>query len=581
MAERAQVTRVTSMVEPPNTEEIGIYRDANLVRLAKGITESYHYETDFLAELLQNAVDAVRQTGRKRGNTVDVTYDSVRGVYQVFDNGIGMSRADLKRFALGQTGKADLSSLLIGEKGVGGSYVLLISDLFEVESVKDGARVLARCEGARDKLWSNEEPVLKIIRDEPAVGAANSTTVRVRSQEFKSYADAEELNDDLRLFTAVGNTRVPFTTEELTIDVTLSFVKRDEDGSEVKITRPVDFCFLHPAVSTTAETVSFSDLEAEAAKQGGKLSLPAGVYRDRLFVDIDTEKLVLLAFGSTALLEKLRIDPTIVLGVKGAPMPVEIKAPITGSTGYWRNVFILINKDDAELDIGRKSITRTGVLELNTRLRDLFNERVAKYGHLFIEPKGAHVAGALEQLKEQAKAKPDLNVPGIGYEKVPAKGEELSVIGVFHELIGAEKLTGYHTLSESTDGVYDAIIRYRVPLESLGKSARESVLAALRKVKDKPSTYVVDGFVEYKVDAIDFILDCDRGRKDLSQVMLVVAFDLNRKRLRKGWSVLVIPEDDRIFQGAKYSLRHEATNREVPLILLKDFRFERATPAND
>lgn len=55
--------------------DIGIFRDANLVRLAQGIIESYHYDTDFLSELVQNAVDAIRETGRDHDNEITVVDD--------------------------------------------------------------------------------------------------------------------------------------------------------------------------------------------------------------------------------------------------------------------------------------------------------------------------------------------------------------------------------------------------------------------------------------------------------------------------------------------------------------------------
>jgi len=557
-----------------DNDEVGLFRDADLVRLARGVIESYHYDTDFLSELVQNAVDAIRETKRDRENVISVCYNSSKGMYSIKDNGIGMSKKDLRKFALGQTGKSDLSALLIGEKGVGGSYVLMISDFFEVESVKDGKRIVARCVGSRDALGENKEPILKVIEEGDAPEVPNYTRITTKSYEFKNYAKIEDLVHDLRLFTAIGNTKSPFNLEKMNVEVSVSLTTKDDEGNDVTVTKPVEFSILHPAVTSDIETISFEELKANADGHGGKVDLPAGIYRDKIFVLKDNEKQILAAFGGASLLEKAGIEPTIVLGVKGAPMPVEVKSPTTGYAGYWRNLFIVINRDDVELDIGRKSITRKDVREINEILRDFFNTKIVKFASLFIEPSNAPVKGITDQLKEQAKNKPDLEIEGISYEKIPAAGEELAVVSIFHELIGAKILQGYQTLSESSDSMYDGIVRCRIPLESLGKTSREQVANAMRKIKEKPTHYIVDGFIEYKVDAVEFISDCEKGKKHVEDVMLVVAYDFTRKGLRKGWVVSNITPEEKIFPGTKLKLIHESSGREIPLILLRDFRLE-------
>ncbi|MEM3452846.1 MAG: hypothetical protein QW835_04375, partial [Candidatus Hadarchaeum sp.] len=150
--------------------------------------------------------------------------------------------------------------------------------------------------------------------------------------------------------------------------------------------------------------------------------------------------------------------------------------------------------------------------------------------------------------------------------------EELRVVGIFHELIGKGILKGYQTLSESSDAPYDAIIRYSVKISDLQPRAQELIQEGFRKIKQKPDIFMVEGFVEYKVDAVEFMADHDKGLKKIEDIMLLVAYDLNRKKIRKGWKVEPIPEDEKIFYGAKFKLVNVNMNREVPLILLKEFR---------
>ncbi len=556
-------------------DSIGIYTEADLVRIARDIIDSYHYDTDFLAELVQNAVDAVRLS-EKENREIIVEYDAPKGLFTIRDNGVGMDRNDLRRFALGRTDKATaLSVLLIGEKGVGGSYVLLISDRFEVESVKDGKRILAVSENARDRVYQEKEPVLEIVEQAEVSGIGNYTRVAVRSVEFKSYSTVEELSNDLRMFTAIGNTKRALGEDEIDIKVSVTFITEDEEGNEVRITRPVDSSFLHPANEYGEIVIRYDELAEMAKQQGGKLDLPPGTYKDKLLAVRDSNNRILATFGQADLLDELKIEPVIVLGVKGAPMPVEIRPPKTGGAGYWRNLFVLINNDDVELDIGRKSITRKDKKKLDDALRDFFNKHILPHAKLFIPPREGPMKGALEQMKEQAMSKEDLWIPDARFAKVPAKGEELAVSAIFHELIGSGALKGYETLSESSDAPYDAIIRYRVKIEDLGRRAQERIKESYRKVKEKLTAYVQTGFLEFKVDATSFIIDCERGRKSVEDVMVLVAYDLNRKKMRKGWRVDPVKEEDRLFDGVKFQLVYEPLGARVPLILLKEFRHKK------
>jgi len=545
--------------------EIGIFREADLSRIAKDIIDSYHYEEDFLSELLQNATDSIRRTGRSTGNKIHVIYDALKGRFTVIDNGTGMSEDELKLFAIGKTDKpGDLQQLLIGEKGVGGSYVLLMSDFFEVESVKNGKKVRAICEKARDAVYSGKEPILKIV-ERADTSEENYTKISVEGIGFKRYSDIDTLVEDLRMFTSVGNTKIALGEKDIDIEVKATFIGRDEIGREIAISKPVKFCFLHPAIEYPDMMIKFEQLE-EDTKKG--IKYPDGHFENKFLEILDRERQIYAVFGREELLKEYKIPPMIVLGVKGAPMPVVIRPPRTGAAGYWRNLFVLINRDEVRLDIGRKSIARPDMDKIHKSLKDFFNEKVVKYAKLFIKPR---TVATLDQLKDQARNKEDLHIPGIPYLKVPAKGEELSVMSIFHEMVGKGLLKGYQTLSESSDAPYDAIMRYTVKISDLGPYAQKMIKRVLRKIKQK-QVYQVEGFVEFKVDATDFMTDCDKGKKRLEEVMLVVAYDLDRKKIKRGWKVEPIREEERIFDGAKFKLVHIGLNREVPLILLKEFR---------
>jgi hypothetical protein len=555
-------------------EKVGIFREADLTQLAQGIIQSYHYETDFLSELIQNSVDSIRRAGSQGIPKITVDYNAPKGLFTITDWGTGMSTSDLKLFALGRTDKptSALSDLLIGEKGVGGSYVLCISDFFEIESVKGEEKVRAICKNARDAIWNKQEPELEIVEKIKVTGVPSFTKISVKSVQFKAYKDVNELVRDLRTFTAIGNIKKLFGKEEMEIDCLVSITNSDDQGKEETVTQKTDFIFLHPAIEFADRVIWFDDLENQ--NNGKPLNLPDGIYKDNFYGIRNNEKEILAVFGREELLKKQGISPTILLGVKGAPMPVEIGPPKTGYSGYWRNLFIVLNRDKVQLDVGRKSIIRKDLLEIRTDLQEFFNQRVVKYAKLFTEPEKGILPSALEQLEEQARTKEDLRISKIHFAKTPEKGEELSVIGIFHEMIGAGILEGYQTLYESSDATYDAIIRYSIPISKLNPKVQEWVRESNRKIQPKPEVYTQTGFVEFKVEATEFMKDCDRGDKKIEQVMLVVAYDLNSQRIRKGWKVLPISDEERIFSGTKRKLVHEALEREVPVILLKEFRYQ-------
>ena len=155
---------------------------------------------------------------------------------------------------------------------------------------------------------------------------------------------------------------------------------------------------------------------------------------------------------------------------------------------------------------------------------------------------------------------------------MPSAGEELAVVGIFHELIGAGVLKGYRTLSSSSDSKYDAIIQYKVPLDSLGEKTQRSFKESSRKIKEKLEYYTQTGFVEFKVDAIDFMRDCDKGKKDPKEVMLLIAYDLSKRKIQNNWEVITIPDDEIIFWGTKIMIINKILGIAVPVILLKDYR---------
>src|SRR5688572_13441243 len=96
------------------------YRDE-----ARNILDSYAHPWDVLAELAQNAVDAIdqaRQGSAPGKHTIEVEIDQALRSVRVLDSGIGITDEDLRKVLRPHFSRKRGRSLR-GEKGVGLTYI--------------------------------------------------------------------------------------------------------------------------------------------------------------------------------------------------------------------------------------------------------------------------------------------------------------------------------------------------------------------------------------------------------------------------------------------------------------------------
>ena len=225
----------------------------------------------------------------------------------------------------------------------------------------------------------------------------------------------------------------------------------------------------------------------------------------------------------------------------------------------------MVNDDDCTLDAGRKSVTRDDLKRIRAKAVDAFN-KLTKYHKKFIVTTQTEAEKAvMDNLKEEARMLPDLRIDEVSYRKVP--NYEQGVVAIFHELIGSGKLKGYQSLSSSSDTKYDEIILYEVSLEELGQKFRTSFFKSRRNIKEKTDRYRQTIVTEYKLHGNEIIRD---SKKDLKHFDLLVAYDFETSKLRKGWQFIPVEEDELIYIGAKYKLVNPL-NDSCFVLLLKDF----------
>ncbi len=538
----------------------------NIPHLWRGILDSYHNYYDIFSELVQNSVDSVRKAGVKCPS-IKVSFDHKDQLIEIRDNGVGLSETDLQFFALGNTNKADEEDS-IGEKGLGASFILGISDSFYIESRRDNIKIIATCEKAYDSIHNKTVPQLNYTT-EKEIGESyclirvkiSKVDINIDNFEFFKYI--------LRTKTAIGNTNNLFLDEEERekIDINVHYKGINIDSVSEKI----PFLYLH-----LDELVDgfYPVFDAEYSRKNKKWIVdeteiaknPRGILRL-----VDYENKIYLTFAEVDIYKKFgeivgldRFPDDIVVSIKGCPTSVEINKPRLGYAGYYTNFHIVIQGTGFTLDAGRKTITRENAEYIRRMIKSFFSD-VIKYADKFVGvPHDAIGEGAgLDQIKERARETKDLSIKKIPFAKIPR--HEQSVVAIFHELLGAEVLNGYKTLLVSQYNTFDILFKYQTSIDNIGKNPREVYLKSAGRTAKQ---FNMISFAEFKLTLDKFCEDVNNNVKAMEHVNLVICWDIGK--LPQGWEFRKIYQDEVIYDGVNYILT-KMTYKKIHVLLLKDF----------
>ena len=134
----------------------------------RNIVDSYHHDWDVLAELCQNAVDAIREKSSPEGQ-VNVRFDRKNRSIEVTDSGIGMDRDKASRALSPNVTFKRGQPKLIGEKGLGLTFCAFRTNRITIETSKgDGLVHSVKFEGGRDWLEERrtEKPMVVVTTRE-------------------------------------------------------------------------------------------------------------------------------------------------------------------------------------------------------------------------------------------------------------------------------------------------------------------------------------------------------------------------------------------------------------------------------
>lgn len=587
----------------------------SLQREIRNIVDSYSHPWDILAELCQNSVDAIKKWEKKnpgidKKHEITIVINQKERSIRIIDNGVGFDPEKVASLlAPNETDKDEDD--LIGEKGVGLTFVIFSSNGFSLDTKSVKGSYSCKIRNADN--WVNgssikDEDVPKI--DNPEVSFEKNkpgdtyTDIKIEDvQTIDEGLDIFELTLTriehlLRTKTAIGYTGRKFNKGNLEISVILKVIT--PDGKELNPTN-ISFDYWFPdEFFSKKDVVDFDDFldkaptlsdRQKSKKLSGKCMVVQGsetkagrdyryfgffVPTRRSWIKSAKDYRLLDGSYSSRDVEDIPIDaadvqPGIFVSTRGMPTGIELTPPATGTMGYWPHLFILIENDSFKFDVGRKSIPGRSQPPIKDIAKKKFDDLskwkqwLAKDKTPDIKPPELHYLKRKNEFDEIKKF-PNLNFDEINYIKYPGE-QEAAVVAIFHELIGAGLLIGYHGLAEGYKKNYDFWGKYKISKDKIGEKYQEEIEDIFEK----------DIVVEFKYDASGVIDDVEENKKFFIDMDLLVCWDINREKFAKNnIDVELIPKEEIVYYGSNYYLEFPGTydlgqQSRKPIISLKAF----------
>ena len=462
--------------------------DINQIRQSiRDIDDSYNNDWDILAELCQNAVDAIRKSDVKEG-IIKLEIDSQRRSIKIYDNGIGIDPEKLsfllKPFS---TDKRD-DEETIGEKGVGLTFVMFSGNNFVIKS---GTEKGVRKGVIRDAFsWKQREDTSPLTLEiEDLKENFKGTEVLIENIQDTSIFELNfnQLKYILRTRTALGSTK-SIWGEDRNINIELTF--KDINGKIHKEDLPFRYWLVYENLPQNAK-INYDDFISYATETDRTDLEKRNKLRDRVifrkgeFVHNNTRVIKYVAcfvpkrnvWNKISIREGLcteeqiddetwiedfgyvRFTKGIFSSVKGMPTGIVIDHPSTGYAGYWSNLFILFEDPFLKFDIGRKSLHGRQAKILRDYAKEIFNDymrNIVKY--ISGEPEST-IEWDRDEVFEEIENMLDLNVDGIKLKKVP-KDQEASVVALFFECVGNGKINEITPLCAGYRSKYDLYAKW-------------------------------------------------------------------------------------------------------------------------
>lgn len=579
----------------------------------RNIHSSYSNSWDVLAELSQNAVDAIREWNESHPSTekeheIDIHIDCTSRSIEYTDTGIGIPPGEAPRLLAPDSTNKQGSLKTIGEKGVGLTFCIFCSNRFDINTKSPTGTYKGSIRSART--WREKDATT----DRPLITNESSgeTTIDPEETGTKIILDdvetaegqidifdlsIERLEYLLRTKTAIGNTKKKFSDDEPEISVCLTIESEHETFE-----KEINYEYWFPDMFWDSEDVI--DIHEFTSQEGidkmtdedkrdqlsGKAWLVKGTKERSAGPDIryyglftpsknDWDKIS----RQNELYEEIGeeddqisdVQPGIYVATRGMPTGVTIDRPDTGSAGYWDQFYLLIGYDGFDWDYGRKKVPSATQGMLRDVAREQFREvtywrRFVGSGSSKTPPTKPPQISRLEREDrfEELDGLPELNTDLISFKKTP-NNQEAGVVAIFHELIGSGELSNFQCMRAGYQQDYDFWGYYQANISEIGDSIRDQWDDPPEKIKSR----VV---VEFKYKCSQIIPDIESRIKHFNDIDVIVCWKVDEDNFEDtGVRVKKLDESERFYVGSNYKLEPVGgqnwndTHKDV--ISLRDF----------
>ncbi|KNH20302.1 ATP-binding protein [Priestia megaterium] len=469
------------------------FLNPGMEQIRKSITDiedSYNNEWDILAELIQNAVDAIRKMiaeGYKGEITLSI--NAIEREIHIKDNGIGINPQDVPTLLKPFSSNKSSDNTTVGEKGVGLTFVMFNCNYFKIITGNDEGACEATIEDA--EVWKNgnsEEGLSLLVTDiEKPIQGTEVILKQVKPLPFFDL-NFNQLKYVLRTRTSIGNTKALWEND-IEIDINLEFL--DQNGEKFNENIPFKYLMLTDVLNENEKIDleyfknNYSDA-LKTDKEKREALFGKVIYYKGEFTHNNNRKIKYYAYfmpgramwdkfsEEWGLITEDKIEdedyrenyhyaltqPGIYTSVKGMPTGIVVNNPKTGYAGYWSNMFVLFEDSSLKFDIGRKSIHGRQSLILQGYAKEIFNSYlkfITKYvsrdkGNFGDEWDRDEVFGEIAEMV-------DLNNKNTLFEKSP-KRQEAQVCAMFYEQAAKGNIKDLKFLTSGYKGRYDLYAKW-------------------------------------------------------------------------------------------------------------------------
>jgi hypothetical protein len=603
-------------------------------RMVAGVLESYNSNYDFLAELLQNAVDAVEDAYIEKlpdPFLVRIELDLVRNRISVLDTGIGMSQDQaIAAFApnisyKNPSRRAGKGASYRGYKGVGLTFLAYGTNEIVLHSREAGSTSVfkGKMSGALDWVQERTQAPPKVEEDtspSPLDAHERGTYVEIQLSRHTRPRELRRMASSLRAWATILRTRTAvgqiLVNQEAFCSflIQLSLVTGDNEEGVCEVTPR----FVFPHEVEREPEFRFLDVEEFWAKHGPRTEIPAESRRqDGIYLTWNPEQITehlrekaatefrplidqyqpsvyaFLPYHSPVWAEinniltgdrrRRELSAGLVIGVNRQRLADMFELKVSRFEALSKNMLVVVHFEGARPDQGRKTL-QDDVLALAQSIGDATVQYLANQRKFLKAPGEASSPGQREVEREHqdwllnvrmhATTRP-LHLPQVNYRSEPLT--EQDVIGLFHELAALGIFPGLEVFATSQSRTYDSLVRYSCATNCPGvrfiSRAKNPLGVSPYVLGDTAKFETKHLTLEFKNNLDGLIGDFGGdSKKEFGHIDICVAWGLIDEQI-PGFLVEPITTnnvDERKYPGCTHLLRREGDSHVIQVTLLQE-----------